>query len=135
MAEDTLRVLVVDDDPLQLELVERTLKFEGFNVMTCESPIGVTNIVRSFLPHIVLMDVDIPALSGDKILSIARKSAPPMTRFVLHSSSDESILRNLAKEVEADGYISKSVTGSDLAARLRTLVAAPRRPMKSHGGR
>jgi DNA-binding response OmpR family regulator len=135
MAEDTLRVLVVDDDPLQLELVERTLKFEGFNVMTCESPIGVTNIVRSFLPHIVLLDVDIPALSGDKILSIARKSAPPMTRFVLHSSSDESILRNLAKEVEADGYISKSVTGSDLAARLRTLVAAPRRPMKSHGGR
>ncbi len=80
MADDTLRVLVVDDDPLQLDLVERTLKAEGFEVMTCENPIGVTNIVRSFLPHVVLMDVDIPALSGDKILSIARKSAPPMTQ-------------------------------------------------------
>lgn len=130
MAEDTLRVLIVDDDALQLELVERTLKSEGFEVMTCESPIGVTAIVRSFLPHIVLMDVDIPALSGDKILAIARKSAPPMTRFVLHSSSDESVLRNLAKQVDADGYIMKSVTGSDLIARLRTLVAAPRRAAK-----
>lgn len=135
MADDTLRVLVVDDDPLQLDLVERTLKAEGFEVMTCENPIGVTNIVRSFLPHVVLMDVDIPALSGDKILSIARKSAPPMTRFVLHSSSDESILRNLAKQVEADGYISKSVTGSDLTARIRTLVAAPRRAFKAPGTR
>ena len=133
MAEETLRVLIVDDDPLQLELVQRTLKSEGFDVMTCESPIGVTNIVRSFVPHIVLMDVDIPALSGDKILSIARKSAPPMTRFVLHSSSDESVLRNLAKQVEADGYISKSVTGSDLVARLRTLNASPRRQKTSPG--
>jgi DNA-binding response OmpR family regulator len=133
MADDLLRVLVVDDDPLQLELVERTLKFEGFEVMICESPIGVTNIVRSFLPHIVLMDVDIPALSGDKILGIARKVAPPMTRFVLHSSSDESVLRNLTKQVDADGYISKSVTGSDLATRLRTLVATPRRAAKTPG--
>ncbi|MBX3229288.1 MAG: response regulator [Labilithrix sp.] len=131
MAEDSLRVLVVDDDAMQLELLERTLKGEGFDVMTCESPIGVTNIVRSFVPHVVLMDVDIPALSGDRILFIARKSAPPMTRFVLHSSSDETILRNLAKEVEADGYISKSVTGSDLAARIRTLVATPRRAPKA----
>jgi two-component system, OmpR family, response regulator len=122
---DELRVLVVDDDVMQLELVERTLRSEGFEVMTCSSPIGVTGIVRSFAPHIVLMDVDIPALSGDRILAIARKGAPPMTRFVLHSASDESVLRRLAKEVEADAWISKSVTGANLVERLRALAKLP----------
>lgn len=126
MAEDLHRVLVVDDDTTQLELIERTLRSEGFDVMTCSSPIGVTSIVRSFAPHLVLMDVDIPALSGDRILAIARKNAPPMTRFVLHSASDESVLRRLAKEVDADGWISKSVTGTDLASRVRALVKLAR---------
>lgn len=125
MAEDLYRVLVVDDDTMQLELLERTLRSEGFVVMTCSSPIGVTSIVRSFVPHVVLMDIDIPALSGDRILALARKSAPPMTRFLLHSASDEAVLRRLAKEVEADGWISKSVTGAELAARVRAAVNAP----------
>ncbi|AKU99088.1 Response regulator [Labilithrix luteola] len=125
MAEDLYRVLVVDDDTMQLELLERTLRSEGFVVMTCSSPIGVTSIVRSFVPHVVLMDVDIPALSGDRILALARKSAPPMTRFLLHSAADEAVLRRLAKEADADGWISKSTTGAELATRIRALVKAP----------
>lgn len=131
MAEDSVRILVVDDDPSQLELIARSLQHEGFEVMTCENPIGVTNVVRSFVPHVVLMDVDIPALSGDRVLAIARKSSPPMTRFILHSASDESVLRTLANQAEADGYISKSVTGADLAFRIRTLLAKPRRTPKT----
>lgn len=124
MREEVFRVLVVDDDPLQLELVERTLGGDGFQVHTCSSPIGITSVVRSFAPHLVLLDVDIPALSGDRILTIAKKSAPPMTRFILYSSSDESVLRRLAAEAGADGWISKSVTGSDLTSHLRTVLAS-----------
>lgn len=122
MPDETFRILVVDDDKMQLDLVQRSLRADGFDVMTCSSPIGVTNVVRSFAPHIVLMDVNIPALSGDRLIGIARKGAPAGTRFVLYSASDESTLRRLAREVEADGWLSKSVTGSDLAQRLRTML-------------
>jgi DNA-binding response OmpR family regulator len=119
---EAVRVMIVDDDALQLELLHRTLSGEGFEVLTCSTPIGATNLICSFGPQIVLMDVNIPALSGDRLLSICRKWAPEGTRFVLFSSWDESKLRTLAREVGADGWISKSVTGSDLAARLRTFA-------------
>lgn len=122
MTNEPLRILVVDDDNAQLELVERTLKADGIEVMTCSSPIGVTNQIVSFNPKIVLVDVNIPALSGDRLIGISRKWAPQGTLFVLYSASDESRLRGLAREVGADGWISKSVTGSVLTARLRSFA-------------
>lgn len=122
MTKEPLRVLVVDDDNTQLELVERTLKADGIEVMTCSSPIGVTNQIVSFNPRIVLVDVNIPALSGDRLIGISRKWAPAGTLFVLYSASDEGRLRGLSREVGADGWISKSVTGSELTARLRTFA-------------
>lgn len=122
---EALKVLIVDDDHLQLDLVSRTLRAQNLEVMTCDSPIGVTNAVRNFLPDVVLMDVNIPALSGDRLLTIARKSAPKTTRFVLYSSNDESRLREMSRQIEADGWISKSVVGADLVARIREIAGGP----------
>jgi two-component system, OmpR family, response regulator len=122
MPEPALRVLIVDDDDKQLDLVQRTLRADGMEVMACSSPIGATNLIVSFMPRIVLVDVHIPALSGDRLIAISRKWAPPSTLFVLYSASDEARLRGLAKEVDADGWISKSVTGSDLTAKLRVFA-------------
>jgi DNA-binding response OmpR family regulator len=122
MPDEKLRVLVVDDDQHQLELVDRTLRADGIEVKTCSTPIGVTNLIVSFGPKIVLVDVNIPALSGDRLIGISRRWVPPGTLFVLYSANDESRLRHLAREVDADGWISKSVTGSDLTATLRKLA-------------
>lgn len=116
--------MIVDDDASQLELLDRSLRSQGFEVLTCSSPIGVTNLICSFEPHVVLMDVNIPALSGDRLLSICRKWAPPETCFVLFSSWDESKLRSLAREVEADGWLSKSVTGLHLGAKVRAFASS-----------
>jgi DNA-binding response OmpR family regulator len=116
-----IRVLVVDDDEDQLVLVERTLKRHGFAVFTYHSSLGVSNQVRTTTPDLVLLDVNIPALSGDKVLGLARNQARNTTRFILYSSADESRLRSLALTSGADGYLSKSVTGEALAKRLTTL--------------
>jgi two-component system, OmpR family, response regulator len=122
MSEGAVRVLVVDDDPSLLSLVERTLRSEGFSVRTASSPIGVTNVVCEFAPHLVLLDVNIPALSGPSLIAISRRWAQPGTRFVLYSSADESRLRSLAREFGADGWLSKSVTGTELVTRLRGIL-------------
>ena len=114
-----LRVLVVDDDALQLSFLERSLRLEGFDVTTMSQAIGVSVMVRKFRPDIVLFDVNIPALSGDRLLEVVRRHAPASTKLVLYSACDESHLRHLAREVEADGYITKSVAGTELAQAIR----------------
>jgi len=121
MSELKIRVLVVDDDQDQLVLAERTLSAYGFEVRTHRSSMGVSNLVRTSAPDLVLLDVNIPALTGDKVLALARAQAPMNTRFILYSASDESKLRALARESGADGYITKSVQGEELAQRLSAL--------------
>lgn len=93
MPETKIRVLIVDDDQDQLSLVERTLSAFGFDVRTHRSSLGVSNLVRTTQPDLVLLDVNIPALSGDKVLTLARGQAPKGTKFILYSASDESQLR------------------------------------------
>jgi DNA-binding response OmpR family regulator len=131
MAEGTpkIRVLVVDDDVDTLELVRRTLMARGFEVHTHTSALGVSNLVRNTEPDLVLLDVHFPALKGDKVVALARQYAPPSTQFILYSAADESRLRSLALASGADGYLSKSVQGEELAQKLTAMrLRAKQRP-------
>jgi DNA-binding response OmpR family regulator len=131
-SENKIRVLVVDDDVDQLMLLERTLNAYGFEVRTHRSSLGVSNLVRNANPDLVLLDVNIPALSGDKVLALARNQAPnTSTRFILYSASDESKLRALALSSGADGYISKSVQGEALARKLISIYKKSKLPAAS----
>ena len=125
MSPSGLRILVVDDDAMHLELIQRSLRSYGMEVTTTDSTLGVSNLVRRIEPDVVLLDVNIPALSGDAVLGLARKHAPEKTRFVLHSSADEAMLRRRALECGADGYITKSVQASELASYLERVAVRP----------
>ncbi len=121
---DPLRVLLVDDDELHLSMLERSLRLDGFVVETASVAIGVSNIVRRFVPDVVLLDVNIPALSGDRLLEIVRRYAPTNTKLLLFSACDEDELSRRALAVSADGWISKSKVGSELAAQLRQICSS-----------
>jgi DNA-binding response OmpR family regulator len=125
---DGLRVLIIDDDQQQLAMLERLLRSEGFTVETSSSPIGVSNQVRRFGPNVVLIDVNIPALSGDKLVSVIRRNAESeMMRLVLFSAADEDELRRRAREVGADGWLKKSFDATRLARDLRHAWEQPSR--------
>ena len=118
MAPSKIRVLVVDDDPDQLLLAEVSLRASGFEVMTHATSFGVSNLVRTTSPDLVLLDVNIPALSGDQVLMLARPQAMRHTQFILYSSADEATLRVLASQSGADGYLTKKVRGAELGQKL-----------------
>jgi len=124
MTSRILRVLVVDDDEQHLELIRRFLDTDQFDVRTSSSPIGVSNLVREFSPDVILIDVNIPALSGDRLLPLVRRNTRSDARLVLFSSSDADKLRRLAQEVSADGWIQKGLPPHELAQRIRRLCGA-----------
>src|SRR4051812_31728922 len=126
MAEGQLRVLVVDDDPDLLDLVARSLRAHGIEVETHLSALGVHTRIRDTVPDVVLIDVNFPSLKGDKVVSLARAQAPAGTRFILYSASDEAQLSSLAKASGADGYLSKSVQGEELARKIKSFRQKPR---------
>jgi DNA-binding response OmpR family regulator len=126
MADGKLRVLVVDDDPDLLDLVARSLRVHGIEVETHLSALGVHTRIRDTVPDVVLIDVNFPSLKGDKVVSLARAQAPAGTRFILYSASDEAQLSSLAKASGADGYLSKSVQGEELARKIQSFRHKPR---------
>lgn len=126
MPDAKLRVLVVDDDPDLLDLVARSLSAHDIEVETHTSALGVSNRIRDIVPDVVLIDVNFPALKGDKVVSLARQNAPMSTKFILYSASDEARLRSLAIASGADGYLSKSVQGAELARKIVSFRQQPR---------
>ena len=120
MTASSGRVLVLDDDPMQLELVERGLSRDGFEVRGVTTVDEMVREATRFLPSVVLIDVNLPDAAGDRALALARGAAPA-AKLVLYSAWEESKLRVLALQLGADGYISKSESVIAIGRRLQDL--------------
>jgi DNA-binding response OmpR family regulator len=118
-----VRILVVDDDPMQLELVERGLSRDGFEVRGVSTIQEMAVEAKQFAPAVVLLDVNMPDAPGDRTIAMAREAAPG-ARLVLYSAWEASKLRVLAKQLGADGFISKSESVIAIGKLLRDLQRA-----------
>lgn len=104
------RIMLVEDDPTFGQLVARTLNAAQFVTLLQDSPIGATNAARSFKPHALLVDLELPAFDGAQVIRTLRR-AGIAARFFLWSSADPERIKAAADEVRADGWISKSDLG------------------------
>lgn len=120
-AQAPLRVLVVDDDPLQLELAERILSRYACEVYTTSSPTGVSSLARDHDPDVVLVDMNLPGLTPARVVEIVRRDTSSRARVVLYSAADADELRALAAALAADGWIQKGLVWGELADRLRRI--------------
>lgn len=105
----SLKVLAVDDDPLMLRVLSRTLRGRGVDLVTSLRSMGVLNLISTHRPALVLMDVKMPGLEGTSLVRLIREDADlAATPIVLHSALADDVLASKAKECGADGYILKS---------------------------
>ena len=121
MTERLTRVLVVDDDPMQLDLVQRGLSRDGFEVKSVMalSEVAQAGEVKRFAPDIILLDMNMPD-APDHTIALARDLMPG-ARVVLYSAWEDSKLRVRALQLGADGFISKSESVVALGRRLHDL--------------
>jgi PleD family two-component response regulator len=102
------KILIVDDDESHLMLTRELLHGESYEVLTHQNGFGVLAVVHGFQPDLVLLDVNMPALQGDKLAHLLRMTFS--TRNVpifFYSSLDEDILREHAADCGVQGYICK----------------------------
>jgi CheY-like chemotaxis protein len=118
------RVLMIDDDRMQLLLTRELLRDEGWEVELQAGPFGATERIMTSRPSVVLLDVNMPALSGEMLLPLLKQREQTReTPVVLYSSNDETSLRRAALRLGAAGYVRKG----DLPKLFRVLaeVALP----------
>ena len=121
------KILVVDDSDIALELAKIRLEEAGFDVETLNTPFGFSATLWAQQPDLVLLDVSMPALHGDRLLQVAHRSrggAAPKRRcpIVLYSDRPEEELSQIARSCGADGYVQKSSNFTLVIERIRRLL-------------
>ena len=123
------KILVVEDEPNQVELIEFNLNSQGYEVVVARDGEEALNLAEEENPDLILLDWMLPKVSGIEVCRQLRRSK--MTREIpivmLTARSEESDkIRGL--DIGADDYITKPYSIKELLARVR---AAMRRPSAS----
>ncbi len=115
-----MRVVVIDDDEVFLNLIERFLNREGFEVLALRNTVGsVTNAVRAFKPDVVLVDICMPHMPGDALIRLMRREVPDAAYVVL-SGCEAARIRRVEAETGADKAFTKSSDLAQLAHIIRS---------------
>lgn len=113
------KILVVDDDKEAVEIVRETLQWDGYQVAVATSGEEALDKMNTWGPHLVLLDIGMPGLSGLDVLDSLRKSRSYISvLFVSGHSRTEDVVRGL--DSGADDYITKPFDPRELLARVRT---------------
>ncbi len=119
----TARVLVVDDVPPNVKLLEAKLTSEYFDVLTAYSGPEALDVTSREHPDIILLDVMMPGMDGFEVCR--RIKADPVTAHipvVMVTALDQPSDRVAGLEAGADDFLTKPVQDMALFARVRSLV-------------
>ncbi len=102
------KVMIIDDNEEVLQVTRELLENEGYDVVTHRNALGATSAIRANRPDLVLLDINMPALSGEGLAPIIRANAHTCGVPVLfYSSNDENSLLESATRFGVAGYICK----------------------------
>lgn len=119
-------VMIIDDEEINIEVVQAYLEDEGFcNFLTTTDSTDAVTMIRSHRPDIVLLDINMPKVSGLDILKTMRTDTNlrQIPAVVLTASTDaETKLKAL--RLGASDFLGKPVDPSELVLRLDNVLAA-----------
>lgn len=125
---ETSTILMVDDEPTTLEVLETFLEAEGFtNLVTTSDPRSVLPLLERHRPDVLILNLLMPGLGGLEILRAVRgdPALAGLPVIILTSSSDPGA-KQRALELGASDFLAKPVDPSELTLRVRNVLTASR---------
>lgn len=114
------RILVVDDEPMVTEVVERYLHLQDFEVSLAADGHQALQTARDWHPDLVVLDLMLPGMDGLEVCrNIRKESSIPI--IMLTAKGDETD-RIVGLELGADDYMVKPFSPRELVARIKTVL-------------
>lgn len=130
-------VLIVDDDPKLLKMLQRTLTYENLNVFTAKNGLEALPLVHEHQPDLIILDWMMPKMDGLSFIQELRDEGDQtMTLMLTARDAIENRVEGL--ESGADDYLVKPFAPAELVARvhamLRRVQAKPENQTVSYAG-
>ena len=115
------KILVIDDDPVFLRLIEQVLTQKGYEMLKAGSGQEGLRVLFAQRPDVVLLDVVMPGMDGWQTCSRIRDvSDIPIIMLTGKQTAEDDIVRGL--DYGADDYLIKPVGNRELVARVRAVL-------------
>lgn len=111
-------VLICDDSPIVCDVAADALARAGFKVATRTTAIALSGVVRATRPDLVVLDVEMPGLTGVDACGRIRVASPKSTILLFSSVRN---LGELCKTCEADAFLAKQDGVDALVSKVRAL--------------
>ncbi len=115
------RIIICDDDEGILEVLDLYLELEGYVVFTVANSTLLIEQIEMHSPDLLLLDLWMPLLSGDQVISLIRENGKIMDLpiIVLSASVDGATIAN---ENGANGFIAKPFDLDDIKANIDRMI-------------
>ncbi len=120
----SLHVLIVDDDPINLQVLENQLRIENYAITRANNGQEALDAVNSGTPFaIILLDIMMPKMSGFEVCRIIRETHPPNLLPIIMLTANNQV-SDLVEGMEsgANDYLTKPFSKGELITRIRTHV-------------
>lgn len=121
------KILIIDDDPVLIELIQYNLEAEGYDVSTARN--GQEGIRLFFMnrPDLVILDLMMPKMNGYEVCKRIREMAETPIIMLTAKGREEDVIRGL--DLGADDYLTKPFRVGVLLARVRAVLRRARTQM------
>src|SRR3990172_2688152 len=114
------RVLVVEDEPMVAEVVERYLRRDGYEVKMAGDGLEALRLFQGWVPDLVILDLMLPQMDGLEVCR--RMRAASETPIIMLTARGDEPDRLLGLGLGADDYVTKPFSPRELAARARAVL-------------
>ena len=117
------KILLVDDEPDALDLIQYNLKAAGYDVVTADDGEEALKKARTTQPALVILDVMLPEVDGLEVCkALRREPATATVPIIMLTAKAAEIDRVLGLELGADDYVTKPFSPRELVLRVKSLL-------------
>lgn len=119
------RILIIEDNPLNLELATDLLEVKGFQVASARNAEDGLRLARELLPDLILMDIGLPGMDG--LAATQALKADPATRQLRVIGLSANAMKGdaeIARRAGCDGYLTKPIDTRTFATAVTRFITA-----------
>ncbi len=112
------KILIVDDDPVTLKMLEKILLSAGYWVTKATNGKEALYIADDFLPDVIILDIMMPVMDGTETIELVKKNPRTKNIPVIFLSSLITKKDELGKFAKSEGYLAKPIERETLLRKL-----------------